>query len=191
MSGLLSVSYFLVTVLFGSLTFLLWARFGLQYFKISSLHPMSKIIHRFTDPILHPVARILQIRVTRNQRYDWVCFGVLVVVEYIKFLIIGALYFGHASVWSLTLAYTMADLIIQPCDLLFYALVIRVIMSWVNPTWQHPLASILYDITEPMLQRIRRRLPSTMGLDFSPFLMMIILKIITLFVNASLPFHMI
>lgn len=191
MSGLLSVGYFLVTVLFGMITFILWARFGLHYFRVSSLHPMSKVIHRFTDPIIHPVASILQIKVTRNQRFDWVCFGVLVVVEWVKFLIIGAIYFGHASLWTLTLIYTAADLIIQPCDLLFYALVIRVIMSWVNPNWQHPLASVLYDITEPMLQRIRRHIPHISGFDISPFVMMMILKIITLFVSASLPFHVI
>ncbi|MCX7118532.1 MAG: YggT family protein, partial [Legionellales bacterium] len=97
--------------------------------------------------------------------------------------------FGHTRVWAITGVYTLADLIIQPCDLLFYALLIRVIMSWVNPHWQHPLTTILHAVTEPMLQQIRRYLPILAGLDFSPFIMMILLKIVTLFVGASLPFQ--
>lgn len=187
MSGLITVSYFLVSTIFGLITFVLWLRFGLQYFGISSLNPISQVIYRLTNPLFQPMARMLQRRQTRQQRYDWLCLGVLVAAAWVKYLIIGALYFGHSSLWPMTMAYALADLIIQPCNLLFYALVIRVVMSWINPTWQHPLASVLYGVTEPLLARIRRYLPDVAGLDFSPFIMMIVLKIITIFIGASLP----
>lgn len=189
MSALFTVGYFLLSILFGITTFVLWLRFGMQYFRISILHPMTQSIHRLTDPVLRPIANLLQVRQTRHQRYDWVCFGVLIIVEWIKFLLIGALYFGHSSLWTLTAIYTVADLIVQPCNLLFYALVIRVLMSWVNPNWHHPLAVILKSITEPMLHKIHRYVPYIAGFDFSPFIAMIALKTITLFVSTSLPFH--
>ncbi len=189
MSGLVAVSYFLISVLFGMTTLVLWLRFGLRYFRINPLHPIRQIIQRFTDPIFFPLQRAAQFRLTSVQRYDWLCFAVLVGVEWIKFLLISILYFGHTRVWAITGVYTLADLIIQPCDLLFYALLIRVIMSWVNPHWQHPLATILFGVTEPILQQIRRYIPSIAGLDFSPFIAMILIKAIALFVGASLPFH--
>jgi len=188
MSGLVTVGYFLVSVVFGLATFILWTRFGLQYFRISSLNPISQMIYRLTNPICQPLARVLQIRPTRQQRYDWLCFGLLVVVGVIKFTLLGSLYFGQESVWRLIGIYTVADLINEPCNLLFYAVLIRVIMSWVNPTWQHPAAAILYGVTEPMLQRVQRYIPAVAGLDFSPFVVMIGLQMVTIFMRASLPF---
>ncbi len=83
--------------------------------------------------------------------------------------------------------YVVADLIIQPCNLLFYAILIRVIMSYVNPYWQHPLNDFLRIVTEPLLSRGRRLIPIMANIDFSPFIIMLILKVITLFISASLP----
>ena len=86
--------------------------------------------------------------------------------------------------------YVLADLIIQPCNLLFYAILIRVIMSYVNPKWQHPATDFLRIITEPLLILGRKIIPDISGFDFSPIIMMIILKIITLFIGASLPWNL-
>lgn len=189
MSGLIAVSYFLISVLFGLATFVLWMRFGLRYFRINPLHPIRQMIQRLTDPLFTPLQKALHIRLTPFQRYDWLCFGTLVIFEWCKFLLVSLLYFGKTRVWLLTGVYTLADMIIQPCDLLFYALLIRVIMSWINPHWQHPLATLLFGVTEPCLQQVRRFIPVIAGLDFAPFIMMIGLKAIGLFVGVSLPFH--
>lgn len=190
MSGFIAVSYFLISVLFGMTTFVLWLRIGLRYFRISPLHPIRQIIQHVTDPFFLPLQRLLQIRMNPAERYDWLCFASLAAIEWLKFMLISVLYFGHTRSWVVTGAYTVADLITQPCDLLFYALLIRAIMSWLNPTWQHPLATMLFGVTEPILQHLRRYIPLISGLDFSPFIGMILLKTIVLFVGASLPFHL-
>jgi YggT family protein len=190
MSGLSTVGYFLISTTFGLITFILWLRFGLRYFRISPLHPVRQMVQRFTDPLFIPINKALQLHLTAFQRIDWICLAVLAGIGWLKFLLLSTLYFGHARIWLVTGAYTLADLISQPCDLLFYALLIRVIMSWVNPHWQHPLATLLYGVTEPLLQGIRQTLPVVIaGLDFSPFILMILLRVITVFVGASLPFH--
>lgn len=188
MSGFMAVSYFLISTTFGLVAFILWLRFGLRYFHISPLHPIHQMILRLTNPVFKPLYKTLQIHLTSSQRYDWVCFVLLVGIEWCKFLLISVLYFGKPRIWLVTGSYTLADLIILPCDLLFYAVLIRVIMSWINPHWQHPLASLLYGVTEPLLQPIRRHIPNMAGIDFSPFLLMLGLKIITLFLSSSLPF---
>ena len=190
MSGLVSVSYFLISTLFILVALILWLRFGLRYFRISAKHPIHQMILRFTDPLFRPLYKALQIHLSPFQRYDWVCFAILVGIEWCKFLIISFLYFGKTRVWLITGSYTLADLIILPCNLLFYATFIRIIMSWINPHWQHPLASLLYGVTEPLLQPIRRRIPNISGIDFSPFILLLGLKIITLFLSTSLPFKL-
>ncbi len=55
----------------------------------------------------------------------------------------------------------------------------RAVISWVNADPYNPIVRFLYDITEPVLERIRRFLPVVGGgIDFSP--MVLILAIIFL-----------
>ncbi len=55
----------------------------------------------------------------------------------------------------------------------------RAVISWVNADPYNPIVRFLYDITEPVLVRIRRFLPVMGGgIDFSP--MVLILAIIFL-----------
>ncbi|HBI22612.1 MAG TPA: YggT family protein [Legionella sp.] len=188
MSGFASVGYFLFTLLFSLLTFLLWARLALRFFRVSALHPMSQTISAFTSPIVTPIARALfKSNQSRKSRYDWACFSVLVMVELVKFTAIAWLFFGGLPSALLLVSCTVADLVIQPCNLLFYAILIRVIMSWINPRWNTPFSDLLYCVTEPLLRTARHYIPAFSGFDLSPFLVIILLKAITLFISASLP----
>jgi YggT family protein len=187
MSGFASVGYFLFTLFFSLLTFILWARLALRFFRVSALHPMSRTVDEFTNPIVRPVAKLFKLNFTRTKRYDWACIIVLILAELFKFTAIAGLFFGGFPSLVLLLTCTIADLIIQPCNLMFYAIIIRVIMSWVNPKWQTPFSDLLYSVTEPLLRAVRRHIPVFSGVDVSPFIVIIVLKAITLFLSASLP----
>ena len=191
MHGLLVVGYFLFALFFSLLVFVLWTRIALHYFRISTLHPVSQTINALTNPIIMPLNHMFGISKTRINRYDWACFCVLVVVELLKFTAIGSIFIGARLPWSFLPLYTLADLIVQPCNLLFYAIIIRVVMSWVNPGWHHPIADLLRIVTEPLLRFGRRIIPNISGFDFSPYFMMVALKVITLFISASLPLNII
>jgi len=191
MTGFITVGYFLFSLFFSLLTFLLWARIGLRFFRVSVLHPVAFSINSLTERVIRPIAQMIPAAKKRLSKYDWPCFILLVIVEFIKFIAIGFLFASGMLPLLLILLYVVADLIIQPCNLLFYAILIRVIMSWVNPLWQHPVADILRIITEPLLRFGRKIVPDISGFDFSPFIIMIILKVITLFISASLPLHLI
>ncbi|OGQ97596.1 MAG: hypothetical protein A2521_10475 [Deltaproteobacteria bacterium RIFOXYD12_FULL_57_12] len=55
----------------------------------------------------------------------------------------------------------------------------RAIISWVNPDPYNPIVRFLYEVTEPVLSRIRRVIPAFIGgMDLSP--MILILAIIFL-----------
>lgn len=191
MSGLIAVGYFLFALFFSLLSFILWARIGLHYFRISSLHPISQTIARLTNPIISPINHLFGINKKHYSRYDWPCFSILVIVELLKFIAIGALFLGAMLPWTFLPLYTLADLIVQPCNLLFYAIIIRVVMSWINPRWHHPLADLIRKVTDPSLHLGRRIIPDISGFDFSPYIMLIILKVITLFISNSLPLALI
>ena len=61
-----------------------------------------------------------------------------------------------------------------------YSLVVlgAVILSWINLSPDHPIARVVYGLTEPVLRPIRERLPAMMGFDFSPMLLLMVLRLV-------------
>jgi YggT family protein len=64
---------------------------------------------------------------------------------------------------------------------LVYSLLIlgRVLVSWTNPSGGGQLTAFLYQVTEPVLAPIRRVLPPTAGIDWSPMIAILVLGILT------------
>lgn len=52
----------------------------------------------------------------------------------------------------------------------------RVLMSWVDPTGRNRISAFLIQATEPLLGPVRRLLPQTGMIDFSPLIVLIILS---------------
>jgi YggT family protein len=67
-----------------------------------------------------------------------------------------------------------------PALLDLYSLVVlaAVVMSWIHLDRRQPLAEIVYRLTEPVLEPIRRVLPPVAGLDFSPLVLLIALRVL-------------
>lgn len=190
MSGFTAVGFFLVTLILGMVILSLWLRIALRYLRVSSLNQLNMLITAITNPLIKPIQLLSQYQYKPGQYYDWLAFAVLVAIECIKICLLSLLVFKQLMPLTLVVIYVLADLIIQPCNILFYAILIRVIMSYVNPQWQHPLADFLRILTQPLLILGRKIIPDISGFDFSPFVIMIILKIITLFISASLPLNL-
>ncbi|NLG19535.1 MAG: YggT family protein [Fibrobacter sp.] len=63
----------------------------------------------------------------------------------------------------------------------------RVILSWVHPDPSHPVVEWIHRLTEPLLDPIRRLLPSEkIGLDFSPLILLLLLELLERFLLRSL-----
>ena len=63
----------------------------------------------------------------------------------------------------------------------------RAVVSWVNADPYNPIVKILYGATEPLLGRIRRVLPMSMGgIDFSPMVLIVIIMFLQSFLVPTL-----
>jgi YggT family protein len=51
----------------------------------------------------------------------------------------------------------------------------RVVLSFVNPAGRGPVASFIISTTEPILAPVRRLLPQTGALDWSPFVVVFVI----------------
>lgn len=60
-----------------------------------------------------------------------------------------------------------------------FIILARILMSWfpILDT-RHPIARFLYDATEPLLAPIRQALPAMGGLDFSPVIVLVAIRLI-------------
>ncbi len=63
----------------------------------------------------------------------------------------------------------------------------RAVISWVNADPYNPIVRFLYEITEPVLGKIRRFLPVSMGsMDFSPVILIIIIMFLQSFLVPTM-----
>lgn len=70
-----------------------------------------------------------------------------------------------------------------------FILIVRAIISWVQPNPYNPIVRMLYRLTEPVLQPIRRMLARSignMGIDFSPLVAIILLNILVVILRRML-----
>jgi YggT family protein len=68
----------------------------------------------------------------------------------------------------------------------FWIIIARAVISWVNPDPWNPVVQFLYRTTEPILKPARRLLPSTMGIDLSPILVLVGIQVVRMVVVESL-----
>jgi YggT family protein len=60
-----------------------------------------------------------------------------------------------------------------------FILLARVLMTWIpNLDYSNPIVRLLISVTEPVLEPIRRLLPNTSGVDFSPLVVFLIIFVL-------------
>jgi len=63
----------------------------------------------------------------------------------------------------------------------------RAVISWVNADPYNPIVRFLYEANEPLLGRIRRALPISMGgIDFSPLILIMAIMFLQSFLVPTL-----
>jgi YggT family protein len=61
-------------------------------------------------------------------------------------------------------------------EIYMWVIIIRALISWVNPDPYNPIVQVLTRLTEPVLRPIRKLVPPyKVGLDFSPLIAILII----------------
>ncbi len=66
-------------------------------------------------------------------------------------------------------------------SILYFIIIVRILISWVNPDPYNPIVQVLHAITEPMMKPFRRILPPIGGFDLSPILLIMTLVFLQTF----------
>lgn len=67
-----------------------------------------------------------------------------------------------------------------------FIVIARAILSWVNPDPNNPIVRFIHNATEPVLNRIRSKIPYMGGLDVSPLVVIAGVYFVRIFVVDSL-----
>ena len=67
-----------------------------------------------------------------------------------------------------------------------YVVLIRVVISWINPDPHNPIVQFLRGVTDPAIDAVRRIVPSFLwstGLDFTPLILILFLQAVIMLLN--------
>lgn len=70
----------------------------------------------------------------------------------------------------------------------YWLILVRAVISWVNPDPFNPIVQFLYNVTEPVLFPIRKIIPFSfkLGIDISPIIAFLIILFLKNFLVATL-----
>jgi YggT family protein len=99
-------------------------------------------------------------------------------------------FFGESSNLMYFIGYfitTVAGLLYWVLTIYLYIIVAQAVLSWVNPDPYNPIVRFINNVTEPVLRRIRSRVPLYFGgLDFSPAIAILAIILLTNWIVPSL-----
>jgi len=81
-------------------------------------------------------------------------------------------------------------LLITLIELYSYVVLVRVLISWFNPSPHNPLVQFLRGVTDPALDTVRSFLPRffwSTGIDFTPIVLFFLLKLVVVFLHNIFP----
>lgn len=159
---------FLVKVLFGLYATLVVLRFLLQLVRADFYNPLSQFIVTATKPLLNPLRRMIP-GVSGIDIASLVLAWFVITLEQLAILSLAGTGFQPAGAALLAIP----ELITLFINVFLFAILIQVIISWINPGSYNPAIGLIHSLTEPLLAPVRRRMPNMGGLDLSPMVVML------------------
>jgi YggT family protein len=81
----------------------------------------------------------------------------------------------------------VARIVDMALTLYMWIIIIRAVLSWVNPDPYNPIVRMLYRVTEPVMALVRRWIPLRgMGIDLSPMIILLAIVFLQSFLVPSL-----
>ncbi|MCU7851469.1 MAG: YggT family protein [Candidatus Thiodiazotropha sp. (ex Monitilora ramsayi)] len=159
---------FLVQTLFGLYILAVLLRFLLQLVHADFFNPISQFLVKATNPPL----KILRRFIPGLGGIDLAAVILAWLLKAIELLLVLSIS-GNAVNLLGPLVWAIPELVELVINIFLFAVLIQVILSWVNPGSYNPATALLYSLTGPVMRPAQKLLPPMGGLDLSPMLVMI------------------
>lgn len=165
----------------------LLVRLVLPFVHANFRNPVVQGIFKVTSPLVVPLRRVLP----PVGRVDTATLVVAFAFQYAALFLMIMLASGGQLPGALPLVwFSFVRLVVLLIKLFAYAIIVRIILSWVAPNQYNPVTEIIGAITEPLIAPARRVIPPIGGLDLSAMFVTIALFALSILVEdlASLLF---
>jgi YggT family protein len=184
-SYLASPLLLIINTLFDLYIMLVLLRFLFQMLRSNFYNPISQFVVRATTPPLKPLRRIIP-GFAGQDMAAIVLSLLLLMVKYFLVRSLGAGALDIANVLTPIASISIGGLVIVAIaeilatfiNIFLFAIIIQVILSWVNPGSYNPITALLYSISSPVMKPIQRFIPAMGGLDLSPLFATLALMVI-------------
>ncbi len=179
-SALTDAGVYLIRTLFDLYIIFVALRFLLQWLRADFHNPLSQFLVTVTNPPLRPLRRFIP----GMAGIDLSSLVLMFILKVIEIILVWLISYGHIPALAGLFVLSTTELLKLMIYIFLFAIVIQVVISWVNPGAYNPATVILSRLTEPLLGPARRLLPPIGGLDLSPLIVLIGLQLlIILFIN--------
>jgi len=172
---------FLISTLFSLYILAVMLRFLLGLVRADFYNPVSQFLVRITNPVLVPLRKVIP----SIGKLDISAVVLMIALQVLALTLILLLRGGGVPVGSVILL-SLAQLVSLAINVFFFAIIIQVILSWVNPGTYNPVTSLLHSLTAPVLRPIQQLIPPISGIDLSPLFAIIGLQVLRMLVMPLL-----
>lgn len=179
--------HYIIEALTSLYILVLLLRIWLPFLRADFRNPLAQGILRLTSPLVVPLRRLIP----SFGRLDTATVLVAFAIQYAAVFLIVLIYIAFelmAMPTIITIALTaVVKLIMLSVNLFAFAVIIRVILSWVAPGMHNPATAIIATLSEPVLAPVRRIIPPMGGFDLSPILVIIGLFALNIVIRGYSP----
>lgn len=165
MSYLANAGQILIEFIFGALISLIVLRVLLQWVHANFYNPICQFIYKVTNPVLMPLRHIIP----NGRHFDFagsLLAWLLTLLKLILLYAISGIKLGFLGL----IVMALADLLGFVLMLYVSLILVRVILSFFRTDSYNPIVPLVLQLTEPILQPIRRKLPAHWVVDLSPMI---------------------
>ncbi|CAA9890944.1 conserved membrane hypothetical protein [Candidatus Methylobacter favarea] len=163
---------FLIDTLFSLYILAVVLRFLLQWCSAEFYNPISQFLVKVT----HPPLRILRRYVPSMGKIDTSSLVLVLALQMLADFSVLLLKGVSIGIGALTIL-SITQLITLLINIFIFAVFARAILSWLNPGAFQPASSILFSLTEPLLNICRKFIPDLGGIDLSPLIALLLLQL--------------
>ena len=172
---------FIISTLFSLYILAVMLRFLLGMVRADFYNPISQFLVKITNPLLVPLRKIIP----GTGKIDVAAIILMLVLQLIMLAIIVALRGVTPPLLGLLLT-AIGTLVILAINVFLFAIIVQVIISWVNPGSYNPVNGLLSSLTAPVMRPIQRLLPPMSGIDLSPLFALIGLQVLKMLIQPLL-----
>lgn len=155
-------------------------RFMMQAMRVSFVGQIGNFVVALTNWAVKPLRRIIP----GLGGIDWASLLAALLLQLLLSVLLvlisgrdlGA---GIATVALMAVWFALLALLRLAIYILIGALILQAVLSWINP--YSPLAAPAYQLTRPLLDPLRRLIPTISGVDLSPLVAILLLQAALMF----------